>query len=357
MKKVLALALTLVFAVVMLGCDKTTSAATTTTTAAPVAVEFNVDGEFTAYAVSVSSNAPVVTSVTVTIEDGEIAGYFIDCRQGKRTATTVGEVTTYSFAWNAMTKKELGFGYKMHYSTYTTWAAAQTPAQTPSDAGYATWMGTADSTKLEWFEQANLLEAYWLQNGLFAAEVTSAGKFSNVAGVSVSNSSYTALAREAVGLARQGKFQAIECSGTDLYIAWMIVDELGEVAELELDTLQATTDTAAGTFVWKSFTKQEFGDNYGMDEFGKQYSLVGGVWTASTTVNALLDWNEQADLITDYILANGWTTNLQPVVDTASAARGVSLNGTAVLDGFAGVTIKTEHYFSVIEELFACLAE
>lgn len=356
MKKVLALALTLVFAVVMLGCDKTTSA-TTVTTPAPVAVEFNVDGEFTAYAVSVSSNAPVVTSVTVTIEDGEIAGYFIDCRQGKRTATTVGEVTTYSFAWNAQTKKELGFGYKMHYSTYTTWAAAQTPAQTPSDAGYATWMGTAASEKLEWFEQANLLEAYWLQNGLYSAEVTSAGKFSNVAGVTVSNSSYTALAREAVGLARQGKFQAIDCSGTDLYIAWMIVNELGEVTELELDTLQATTSTTEGTFAWKSFTKQEFGDNYGMDGTGAKYSLVGGVWTASATEKSALEWNEQADLITDYILENGWNGNLKPVTDTASAARGVSLNGTAVLDGFAGVTIKTEHYFTVLGELFDCLAE
>lgn len=352
MKKVLAFVLSLVFVVVLLGCDKTTPEATTTT-AAPVAVEFNVDGEFTAYEVSVSNNAPVVTSVTVTIEDGEIKSYFIDCRQGKRS----GEAGSYTFAWNAQTKKELGFGYKMHYSTYSTWAAAQTPAQTPTLEGYTAWMGTDASTKLEWFEQANLLEAYWLQNGLYSAEVTSAGKFSNVAGVSVSNGGYTKLAREAVALARQGKLQAIECSGTDLYIAWMMVDELGEITEIELDTLQATTSATEGTFVWKSYTKQEFGDNYGMDENGKQCSLVGGVWTTSTTVNSLLDWNEQADLITDYILANGWTTNLQPVVDTASVARGVSLNGTSVLDGFAGVTIKTEHYFSVLEKLFACLAD
>lgn len=68
--------------------------------------EYKVDGEFMAYEVSVHKDAQMVTTVTVTIEDGEIAGYYIDARQGIRTVDeTAG---TYSWAWNAKTKKELG---------------------------------------------------------------------------------------------------------------------------------------------------------------------------------------------------------------------------------------------------------
>jgi hypothetical protein len=345
MKKAL-LALSLAFvAILLVGCDSTTTA----TTATPVAVEFAVDGEFTAYSVTVSSNKPQVTMVTVTIEDGEITGYDLDCRQGTRTSS--GDPLVYAFGWNAQTKKELGYGYKMHYSKYTDTLA---DINTATLAGYEAWMEaqTGETIYLEWFQQAELLEAKWLADGVDSAMVNKDGDFTNVAGVSVGNSEYTKLAKQAVDLARMGKFQTFVCSGTDFYMASMIINNLGEVTNLKLDTLQATKDTATGTFVWNTATKQELGDNYGMTVNGAAYSFSAGAWTASATEKSANEWYEQANLITAYVMEHGYSEDLQPIAD-----RGVSLDGTTLVDGLAGVTVKTATYFTLLDQLFAAWAE
>ncbi|HOW37775.1 MAG TPA: hypothetical protein P5154_03125 [Candidatus Izemoplasmatales bacterium] len=342
MKKFL-LALSLVFvAVLLVACDTTT---TTSTTAAPVAVEFPVDGEFTAYSVTVSSNKPQVTMVTVTIEGGEITDIFIDCRQGTRTNNGTTEAPNYVFAWNAQTKKQLGYGYKMFYNSQ--YVPTLADPQTATLEGYQAWM-EGQTVYKEWFQQAELIEAYLLENGVDSAMTTKAGKFSNVAGVTVSNSEYTKLAQEAVDLARMGKFQTFVCSGTDFYFASMIINNLGQVTNLKLDTLQATKDAVAGTFVWNGFSKQELGDNYGMKGVGAAYVYASGAWTASETAKTSLEWHEQADLITNWVMANGNNANLQSIAD-----RGVSLNGTTLVDGLAGVTIKTNTYLQLIDQLYA----
>jgi major membrane immunogen (membrane-anchored lipoprotein) len=306
--------------------------------------EFKVDGDFTAFLPTVSSNKPQVTMVTVTIEDGEIVAYDIDVRQGKRTQNA--ETLAYSFSWNTQTKNELGYGYHMHYSAYT---ATLADINTATEQGYQDWLEAND--KLEWFEQAAIIEAYWLANGVDSI-VPVEGEFPAEIGVSISDSNYVVLAAEAVELAKLGKFQAIACSGSDLYMASMIVSPRGEVSELVLDTLQATKDTVAGTFVWKDSTKQELGDDYGMKGTGAKNSLVSGAWVASTTDKTTLEWYEQANLITAYVLENGWDADLKPVVD-----RGVSLDGTTLIDACAGVTIKTTTYFAVLASLFGAVAE
>jgi hypothetical protein len=347
-KGLLAIALTLLFTVVLFGCD-------TTTTAEPAAVEFAVDGEFTAFELAVSSNKPQVTTVTVTIADGEITGFNLDCRQGTRTQDS--GTLLYSFAWNASTKKELGFGYMMHKSAYATAAGIESSAVTL--AGYTAWMNLPATTQLEWFEQANLLEALWLADGVNAAQVNADGDFTNVAGVSVSNGGYTALAKKAVDLAREGKFQAIACEGTDFYFASMIVNEKGEVSNLILDTIQATKDTTAGTFAWKAYSKQELGLNYKM-HFNTYKATLADPLTATLegyqawmTANGKLDWFQQANVITDYILENGWNANLKPIAEDA----GVSLDGVTAIEGTAGVTVGTGTYFEVLAALFAKVAE
>ncbi|MFA5006138.1 MAG: hypothetical protein WC509_01535 [Candidatus Izemoplasmatales bacterium] len=329
MKKLLLVLFVLLGAVSLLGCNTS---------------EFKVDGEFTAYRAQVSSNKPQVTMVTVTIEDGEIVGYDIDVRQGTRTST--GDPAVYSWAWNAQTKKELGYGYHMFYSTY------QATDETPTEAEYITWLGAND--KLEWFEQAEVIEAYWLANGVDSI-VPVEGEFPAEVGVSISDSDYVALAAEAVANAKLGKFQAIACSGTDLYSASMIVSEKGVVSELKLDTLQATKSTSAGTFVWKDSTKQQLGFAYHL-----HYSTYAATdetpsdaeyetWLAA---NDKLEWFQQANLITDYILANGWNANLQPI-----EGDGVSLDGTTPLAACAGVSISTATYFQVLGDLFGAVAE
>lgn len=290
--------------------------------------EFAVDGQFTAYAAETNSGkSPQVTFVTVTIKDGKISGYNIDVRQGKKTTTVTGEgddaVTTYTYAWNEKTKKQLGDEY-----------------------GMATKEG-----QLEWFEQAAKIEAYLLKNGVDSLDNIATGtafdpSVDGMSGVTIKNA-YTAIAKEAVELAKQGKFQAILCSGTDLYSASMKVDSKGKVSELVIDTLQmAKTSTSTGTFAWNAKTKQQLGAEYGMKGTGPGYKLVDGVWTVDG--KSLTEWNDQVNLIAKYVMEKGWSSNIKSV-----NGQGLSVNGTSLVDGYAAVTIKTNSYYTVLADLFA----
>jgi major membrane immunogen (membrane-anchored lipoprotein) len=275
------------------------------------------DGEYLAYEVSVHRDAPMVTWVTVTIEDDEIVEYFIDSRQGSRTQDE--ETEEYSFAWNELTKKELGDDYGM------------------VDRGGAI---------AEWDEQAELIEAYWLENGVDSVTVDDDDVIDNVAGVTIKDGGYLALAQEAVDNAKAGKFQSILATGTDLYSAHLTLPESGELedAELVLDVLQSTTNETEGTFEWNPSTKQELGDAYNMKGAGG-YSFEDGEWVSEGQCE--LEWYEQAALITDYVKANGWNDNLQPV-----DSRGGSLDGTSLIDELAGVSIRSGSYYTVLDALF-----
>jgi len=57
-------------------------------------------------------------------------------------------------------------------------------------------------------------------------------------------------------------------------------------------------------------------------------------------------------LITEWVMENGYTEALQSI-----GLRGVSINGTSLVDGLAGVTIKTDTYFLLLDQLFALPAE
>lgn len=281
--------------------------------------EFAVDGEFLAYEVSVSRNAPQVTFVTVTIEDGEIAGYNIDVRQGSRTGDGTTEAP-YAWAWNAMTKKELGDDYNM--------------------------LPNSEIGK-EWYEQAASIEAYWLENGVEAMTKDEDNVIDNITGVSIKDA-YSAVALAAIENAKAGKFVAIYSSGSptsiDLYSAEMTLTSKGEIDTLVLDVLQSTRNAETGTFEWRPLSKQELGDDYGMKGAGG-YAFVNGEWISQGTTT--LEWYEQVALITDYVQANGWSDSLQPV-----ASRGGSLNGTTLITELAGATIRTGGYYTVLKSLF-----
>jgi hypothetical protein len=278
--------------------------------------EYPVDGEYLAYELSVSRNAPQVISVTVQITNGEVKDYFIDTRQGTRTGEGT-EASPYVWAWNTQTKKELGFNYGMKANS---------------------------EIEKEWFEQAEAIEAFWLENGVEAMTVDADGYIDNVTGASVRDS-YSAVALKALENAKAGKFVSIYSSGTDLYSAEMMLTPKGEIESLVLDVRQSTRSQADGSFTWNQKTKQELGDDYGMKGVGGGYTYANGAWTASGT--ASLEWYEQVQLITDYIEANGWSNSLQPIAD-----RGGSLNGTDLLSDLAGATIRTGGYYTVLKTLF-----
>lgn len=309
MKKILVLLLVVVAAFGLSACQEK---------------EFKVDGEFLAYSLEVSSNKPQVTFVTVTIEKGKIVGYNIDVRQGTRTSTTTGEgeaaVTTYAWAWNAKTKKELGDDYGM----------AKVEGQ------------------LEWYEQAALIEEYLLENGVDSLDSTPIGTafaVDGMAGVTIKNA-YTEVAKAAVANAKAGLFTSIYCSGTDFYFATMNVDAKGKVSNLLIDTRQANKG-ADGTFTWKDQTKQQLGAAYGMKGVGPKMAYADGAWAAVSGQKATLEWNEQIQLILDYVEANGWDGSVDPLADRSGAKAGV------MVDSLAGVTIKTAGYFHLLDDIFA----
>ena len=267
--------------------------------------EYPIDGVFLGYEVTVSRNAPQVTFVTVTVEDGEITAYDIDVRQGVRTNTGTEEAPNYTFAWNAKTKKELGDDY-----------------------------GMKDSSEIgkEWWEQAEAIEAFWLENGVDAmTHNAETNAIDNITGVSIKDA-YTVAANLALANAKAGKFVSIYCSGSDLYSAEMTLTDKGEIDTLVLDVLQANKDKVAGTFAWKDQTKQELGYAYGMHKTASG-TTTEAEYIAWLEANDKLEWFEQANLITADIIANGWSTTASENVP-------------------AGVTITSTGYYAVLATLF-----
>ena len=293
--------------------------------------EFKVDGEFTAFEPGVNGNAQMVTTVTVKVEKGKIISYNIDARQGKRTEVA-GDPVTYTFTWNEKTKKELGADYAMK----------------DVGPGYklvdGAWVVEGKSQK-EWFEQAALIEAKWLADGVDSV-TTLEGRIDNVAGVTVKDGSYIKLAKEAVELAKAGKFQTIFTSGTDLYFASMNVDSKGKVTNLVINTLQSKI--VDNVLVWNEKSKQELGAEYGMKDVGPGYKFEAGAWVVDGKCDT--EWNDQVAVISNYILDNGYV-ELKSI-----AGRGVSLDGTSLVDGTSSVTIKTDSYFTLLKDLFAKVA-
>ncbi len=288
MKKMWLLLLVVMAAFVLTACQK----------------EFAADGEYTAFTYEESHGGPQVTSVTVTIENDEIVGYYIDARQGHKVQTE-GEDTpddtsddVFQGEWNELTKKELLEDYGM----------------------------AAVAGGLEWYEQAEEIEAHWLANGVSMDDVIAegednAGKTDAITGVSITVSEYYTLALEAIELARSGDFQAIYCvngsHGAELYMASMTVEK-GEFSDLVIDVVQShVTD---GEFDFNEKTKWELGFDYGM----------------SAVTNGL-EWFEQAEDIAEYVEANGWAAGDD-------------------LDGIASVSISTEDFVEVLDLLFDAAA-
>jgi hypothetical protein len=288
MKKLLMALLAVFLLVGMTACgeDATTEAPRT----------YAADGVYTAFEVDVHYGAPMVTEVSVTIENDEITGFYIDARQS--TFDDDNKVV-----WNAETKKELGDRYGM------------------VERGGAT---------LEWYEQAELIEAAWLANGYDSVTIDGEGDIDNVANVTISDGGYIALAAEAVQQAIDGVLKSYVVTaahdGTaDITWAELTVNEDGEATDLVLDTLQSSIEVVEGTaaLTWDAETKQEKGDRYGMVDYS----------------DATLEWYEQANLITDYVLANGLPTDF--VVGN--------------VDDLSAVTITTSDYEVVLADVFDLL--
>lgn len=301
--------------------------------------EFAYDGEFTAFEVSEhttqSVKVPQITTVTVTVEKGKITKYYIDAIQGSFTKNDEGAIT--AVAWNTKSKKELGASYGMK----------GVGPKYKFEGG--AWSVVPDAKcEKEWNEQAALIEAKWLADGVDSVTVTDS-RIDNVAGVTLKDGGYTKLAKEAVANAKAGKYVVyklgVSYSGAaEVYSATLTVEK-GKAKTLVLDTRQSKVNAETG-LAWNAQTKQELGAAYGMKDVGPKYEFQNGAW-AVVEGKCELEWNEQAKVIQDYVLKN-YNKNLKPV-----AERGGSLDGTTLIDGFAGVTVKTGTYFELIHAVYA----
>lgn len=313
MKKLLLVFIVAVSALLLVACGERTYAA---------------DGVYTAFKWEThSNNGPQVTSVSVTIKDDKVESFYIDCLQN--TKTTDEETEAVSYAFNAKSKKELKYEYRMHGQ------------RDKSEADYKQYL--KDEGLLEWFEQAELIEKFFLENGPEAIKTDDGNYITNVeGGVTIKDGGYSTLAKEALGLAKEGKVQAWVPSGNSVVFATAKVDKKGNITELTLDTIQGSVKE--GKFVWNAKTKQELKAEYGMKDNGPKYEFKDGEWKTVADAKCELEWHEQAKLITDYVLENG--------IDGVKSVkeRGVSKDGSTL--AVAGVTIKTDSYFQVLKDLY-----
>ena len=143
------------------------------------------DGGYTALAKEAVANAKagIVKSFALNSSYGKAQVVFATAKvvNGKLTDvvldTIQSNVTDGKWSFNAQTKQELGYGYKMHY--YSLGATDMDDYKNK----------LAESGKLEWFEQAALIVEAFVAGQQLTVDET--GHFSNIAGVSINDDGYS----------------------------------------------------------------------------------------------------------------------------------------------------------------------
>lgn len=293
------------------------------------------DGVYRAFKESLNYGAPQVTIVTVTVEDGKIVDYDIDQIQSHADET---QRSGYSF--NAESKKELGYRYAMHFPDSGITGDINDEAVLNQ---YKEWLEEND--KLEWFEQAELIEKYWLEKGIKNPDAD--GKFPYITGVSIIDNEYVAVAKQAVKNAKKGVTQVVTTNGSDLVWATVKIDKEGKLSEIKIDTRQGSKGTD-GKFVWNEKTKQELQYLYGMHfrASGIQGELsdaeVLEEYKEWLEENDKLEWFQQVDALAAYVLENGLTG--------FTLEDGKIKQDKNTPNALAGITVTASHYYEAIEQ-------
>ncbi|MFA6682736.1 MAG: hypothetical protein WCS12_00515, partial [Acholeplasmataceae bacterium] len=184
--------------------------------------EYAYDGKFTAFKADLNYGAPQLTWVEVTVEKGKVTKFYIDALQTK------------DGVWNAKTKKELKEEYGM---------------KEVSEIGK------------EWYEQAEVIEAFFLSDGPDKLKLDKDGYIDGLAGATVIGSTYKELALDALDNAKKGIYTAFlaDLNYGAPQLTWVNVTYEGKkVKSFYIDALQ----TKDG--VWNAKTKKELKEEYGM---------------------------------------------------------------------------------------------
>ena len=286
---------------------------------------YKADGVYLAFSAGENDGAPQVTVVKVTIENDKIKEFYIDCLQSTAVKDEESNVTGYAF--KEKTKKELGYDYRMHDG-----------GRTMTDEEYREYL--EEEGKLEWFEQAALIEKHFVEHG---TDLTTDddGYIQNVTGVTIADSDYSKLAKAAVDNAKAGKILSwtAYASGSQVNLVWAegTVDAKGKLTSLKIDTLQG--EVSDGIFAWNDKSKQELKYDYRMHD--RERTMSDEEYREYLEEEGKLEWFEQADLLADYVLKNGLGN--------------VKLDGTKLAEdapeAISAVTVNVNHYVEVMKEL------
>jgi hypothetical protein len=256
---------------------------------------YPADGYFTAFSPSVNAGAPEIITVSVRIKDDKIVEYYIDTIQS--TKITEGEKVTFKF--NVKSKKQLKYEYYMYPQS------GKLVNGELDIEGYKQWL--AANNKKEWFEQANILEQFMLNQGIDKITIDENNKASNVSGVTIAVKEYVRLAQEAVANAKAGKLLAVTGYGSgDVIWATADINRSKTITNFKLDMLQG--QVVNGSFVFNEKSKQELGYQYYM--FPQSGKKVDGVLDVEgykqwLKANNKKEWFEQADTICQEFEKNG----------------------------------------------------
>ncbi|MCR1808828.1 hypothetical protein [Haploplasma modicum] len=283
MKKIVGFIFIAIFAITLASCGSK---------------EYKVDGKFTAFEVSLNRDTPQITWVEVTVEKGKVTNYFIDARQSK--VTTNEESGAKTLAWNEKTKKELKFDYGM--------------------------TGASEIGK-EWFEQAAVIEKFFLEKGPDALKLDKDGYIEDLTGATVKGGDYQKLAKKALENAKNGIFTdfIVDLNSGKAQVTWVDVKvEKNKVVSYTIDARQSKlTD---GKTVWNEKTKKELKFDYGMtgaSEIGKE-------------------WFEQAAVIEKLFLEKG--------------PDALKLNEKGYIEDLTGATVKGAAYKQLAKNALSKIA-
>jgi len=217
--------------------------------------DFKYDGTFTAFEANYSYGSPQLTWVNVVIENGKIKSYYID------------ELQTFEGSWNEKSKKELGYDYNMK---------------------------PASPIGKEWFEQAEVIENYFLSNKPWKINLNEENYVDGITGATMIANTYRDLAIKALINAKYGVYTAFE-TGLNygaVEITWVnaFVNEEG-IYKYYIDELQSNNGK------WNEKSKKELGFDYNM----KPASPIGKEWFEQALVleNKLLETIDNEDWIFD----------------------------------------------------------
>lgn len=316
MKRILSVFLALIAVLTLVACGEKD----------PEPRTYMADGKYTAYTTGLNYGNPQITWVTVTIENDEIKSFYIDQLQ----SNAPGE-------WKTQTKKELGFKYGMHCYTVGNGAYSGGVNDSNVDA-YAADIKAAG--KLEWHEQAALIETHFLTT----LDVTTdgAGIIQGITGVTIADNDYIALAKQAVENAKAGIVNTFKA---DVYEGFAIltsaqakVNAEGKITEVKIDELQS--GVAEDTFSWNTQTKQQLGYKYGMHQYdlGIYANLKDDAnaealeqYKAAVAENGKLEWFQQVDALAAAWLGGANVSNIASVSGVTISDTGYSAVLAALL--------------------------